>query len=281
MALGVGAQLWHMNCCVGGFAMKFPEVVTGLSTSFGGKSWSLRGATAVPNLGNIGWVAQHAKKMTAIAGFIVVDRYGKRYTNESGGRHGRYYELTQYDDEGLFYRRLPSYWVFDQKRMNDGYLTPRAWGPAGPAHLYNWSTDNSKELERGWIKLGYTIKELASILGMEPQKLIETVNNYNSYCEHGQDAEYHRGPNTLIPLDTPPYYAVQLWPGGPNTQGGPRRNAKAQVIRADSCPIPRLYSAGELGSIYGMLYPAGGGNIAECIAFGRIAGENASAHHPL
>jgi succinate dehydrogenase/fumarate reductase flavoprotein subunit len=31
-----------------------------------------------------------------------------------------------------------------------------------------------------------------------------------------------------------------------------------------------------LGSVWGMLYQ-GGGNIAECIAFGRIAGANAAA----
>jgi succinate dehydrogenase/fumarate reductase flavoprotein subunit len=53
------------------------------------------------------------------------------------------------------------------------------------------------------------------------------------------------------------------------------------VLRADGTTIQGLYSAGELGSIYGMLYPAGGGNIAECIAFGRIAGEQASEHSPL
>ena len=41
------------------------------------------------------------------------------------------------------------------------------------------------------------------------------------------------------------------------------------------------YSAGELGSIYGMLYPVGGGNIAECIAFGRIAGENVVAEQRI
>jgi succinate dehydrogenase/fumarate reductase flavoprotein subunit len=40
-------------------------------------------------------------------------------------------------------------------------------------------------------------------------------------------------------------------------------------------PIPGLYSAGELGSIYSFLYQ-GGGNIGECFAFGRIAGRNAA-----
>ncbi len=50
----------------------------------------------------------------------------------------------------------------------------------------------------------------------------------------------------------------------------------AQVVHVDNTPVPRLYSAGELGSVWGMFYQ-GGGNIAECIAFGRIAGVNAAA----
>jgi predicted oxidoreductase len=61
-----------------------------------------------------------------------------------------------------------------------------------------------------------------------------------------------------------------------STQGGPRRNTKSQIVRPDGRPIPRLYSAGELGSLYSFLYQ-GTGNIGECMAFGRIAGRNAAA----
>ena len=64
-----------------------------------------------------------------------------------------------------------------------------------------------------------------------------------------------------------------------NTQGGPKRNARSQIVRPDGSPIPRLYSAGELGSIYSYLYQ-GTGNIGECLAFGRIAGRNAAAAPP-
>ena len=78
-----------------------------------------------------------------------------------------------------------------------------------------------------------------------------------------------------MPLDNPPFYAVRIFPGGPNTQGGPRRNSRAQVVNPFGKPIPGLYAAGECGSIYGMLYPMGGGNLAECIAVGRGAAENA------
>ena len=63
------------------------------------------------------------------------------------------------------------------------------------------------------------------------------------------------------------------------TQGGPRRNERAQIVRPDSTPIPRLYSSGELGSIYSYLYQ-GTGNLGECLAFGRIAGRNAVAETP-
>jgi succinate dehydrogenase/fumarate reductase flavoprotein subunit len=41
-------------------------------------------------------------------------------------------------------------------------------------------------------------------------------------------------------------------------------------------PIPRLYSAGEFGSIWGYLYQ-GATNITECLVFGQIAGRNAAA----
>jgi succinate dehydrogenase/fumarate reductase flavoprotein subunit len=50
-------------------------------------------------------------------------------------------------------------------------------------------------------------------------------------------------------------------------------------MHVTSKPIRRLYSAGELGSIF-VNYPQSGANLSECIAFGRIAGENAAAEAP-
>jgi len=281
MALGVGAQLWHMNCVAAGFVMKFPEVASGFIPAFGGQHWTSPATTALSGLADIRGKAQRANRSASVAGYILVDRHGKRYTNENYKTHTFYYEMTGFNSLSLFHPRVPSYWIFDQKRINDGPLVRRWMGAAGPARLYKWSSDNSEELKRGWIKRGDTVKKLALRLGIEAPMLVETVNNYNISCEQGNDPECNRETNTLIPLATPPYYAVELWPGGANTQGGPRRNSKAQVLRPDGSPVPRLYSAGELGSIYGMLYPGPGGNLAECIAFGRIAGENASKYHSL
>jgi hypothetical protein len=48
------------------------------------------------------------------------------------------------------------------------------------------------------------------------------------------------------------------------------------VLNAFERPIPRLYSAGELGCMWGMIYQ-GAGNNAESMINGRVAGANVAA----
>lgn len=138
----------------------------------------------------------------------------------------------------------------------------------------------ARRIQKGWVVQATSPAELAVKLGMEPAMLDETIMAYNRYCREGRDPQFERPRQHLFPLDSPPFYAVELWAGGPNTQGGPRRNHKAQILNTDGEPIPGLYGAGECGSIYGMLYPTTGGNLAECIAFGRVAAENAVKEKP-
>jgi succinate dehydrogenase/fumarate reductase flavoprotein subunit len=251
MAQEVGADLWHMNCVSARLVAKFP----GFPLSI----------TLDPMI-------QDPENRY---GYIIVDRYGRRFMAENVKMHGAAYELSSFDSHKLEHPKVPSYIVFDQRRMDDGPLAWRESGPAGPVQMYHWSLDNSVELERGWIIKGNSIAELADRIGILPIDLENTVERWNAYCQEGKDVEFGRKSTGLVPLNTKPFYAIKLFPGGPNTQGGPRRNCMAQVINPFGNPIPRLFSAGECGSSYGMLYPAGGGNLAECIAFGRIAGENA------
>jgi succinate dehydrogenase/fumarate reductase flavoprotein subunit len=143
---------------------------------------------------------------------------------------------------------------------------------------YDWSEDNSAELAKGWIKTADSLACLASAVGLDPAALANTVSGWNRSCEARHDPDFGR---TLMmaPIADGPFYAVELSPSMLNTQGGPRRNEKGQIVRPDGTPIPRLYSAGELGSIYSYLYQ-GTGNIGECLAFGRISGRNAAAEPP-
>ncbi len=152
---------------------------------------------------------------------------------------------------------------------------------------YIWSKDNLAELNKGWIMKARTIEELGTKITADPDNdglmsisnLRANIKRYNQFCRDGEDLDFHREKSSLAPLEDPPYYATKLWPGGPNTNGGPRRNKNAQVVHPDKSPVPRLYSAGELGSLWSMLY-IGGGNLGENIYGGRLAAQNAAAEKP-
>jgi succinate dehydrogenase/fumarate reductase flavoprotein subunit len=260
MVQAVGASLWHMNCFSAGVVLKFPDFPIGLGADFGG----VRGFQK--------WV--NRSKGGDVCGYIFVDRYGKRYTNENYRGHTLAYELCLYDSQRLEYPRIPSYWIFDRKRIEAAPLPLMFYGPM-LYRLYRWSKDNQEEIDKGWIVRGETIEDLARRLGMDPLILKQTIQTYNESCHQKRDSEFNRLQQSLVPLLAPPFFGVKIWPGSANTQGGPCRNSKAQIVDANGNPIPRLHGAGEFGSVYGMLYPATGGNLAECIAFGRIAGENA------
>jgi succinate dehydrogenase/fumarate reductase flavoprotein subunit len=266
MVQAVGGSLWHMNCCSASWVIKVPDFLIGLGPDFKGVKRFNRFLTN-----------------TAVGkdcAYIITDKHGKRYTNEEFKRHTVYYEMALYDSQKLDFPRVPSYWIFDSQRMNAGPLPFMFYGPM-LFRLYSWSKDNREEIEKGWIVQGATPLELAVKLKMKASVLEKTFEDFNHYCQQEEDTEFNRPPQHLIALDRPPFYAIELWPGSANTQGGPRRNHRAQIVNDAGEPIPRLYAAGEFGSVYGMLYPASGGNLAECIVFGRLAGENAAREPAL
>ncbi len=249
MAIDVGAELWHMNCVSARLVMKFPEFPSAIS------AW-MTGVRPTP--------------------YILVDRYGRRYTNEKIKGHTVYYETTLFDSQKLDYPRIPSFWIFDEERMNSAKLAAAGGGITGSMGRYAWSSGNKEELARGWVKTGDTLKELSANLGIEGDLLEKTVETYNGYTTVGHDPEFNRLPEELLPLGKGPYFGVPVFPGGPNTQGGAKHNPKGQVLNVDGEPIPGLYAVGEFGSMFGMLYPSAGGNLSECFAMGRIVGRNAA-----
>jgi hypothetical protein len=250
--MAAGADLWHMNNFAGpSMALKVPEYPTTFSMQ----------------------ALHFSKKMPG--GMIVVGPDGRRFTDEKfKTRHGKV------PLNGVW-RPLatpcPMYMIFDQTMMAAGpiYDGHPSHGWTQIMSGYKWSEDNSAELAKGWIKSAGSISALARTVGLDPDALGGTVQRWNGFCEAGKDAEFGRT-MMLAPIAKGPFYAVELSPSMLNTQGGPRRNERAQIVRPDGTPIPRLYSAGELGSIYSYLYQ-GTGNIGECLAFGRIAARNAVA----
>ena len=258
MAQAVGADLWHMNNVMG-------PVSLGFLTDDLGKEF-----TDIPA---IIWMFKK--------GHIFVDKYGKRFMNErSHSKHGHGWDaINYYDGDQCEYPRIPWWLVFDEKVRMSGPLVSSRMGKLELKitwfswHTgYSWSADNSAEIKKGWILKGKTIKELARAMNVDSGVLSKTLINYNKYAKEGEDKEYNRSSADMRALKGP-FYALKAWPVMVNTQGGPKRNHKAQVMHVNGNPIPRLYSAGECGSVYAWLYQ-GGGNLGECLAFGRIAGRN-------
>lgn len=255
MAQAVGADLWHMNQMVGRAIGHFPH--------------------------DGGWL----NFLLALdpPGHVICDRAGHRYADETMQAkllHGFYYEMLHYDYERSTYPRIPSYWIFDERRRRAGPLTLTHLG-ACKVGLYDWSPDNSAEIASGWIGSGATVAEAAAAAGMpDPAAAERCVAAYNAGCASGVDA-LGRDPETLVPLDAPPYYCVPLYPGGSNTCGGPRRDAAGRVLNPFDEPIDGLYAAGELGQPVGMAYPADGANLSEAFCFGRIAARAALATAPV
>jgi succinate dehydrogenase/fumarate reductase flavoprotein subunit len=255
MALSVGADLWHMNNYAGpSMALKVPEIRTMFSMQ----------------------ALHYSKKIPG--GMIVVGPDAKRFTDEKyKTRHGKVPGNGQWFPPST---PCPMFLIFDHALFSSGPLYDK-----NPSHgwtqiieRYDWSEDNSAELAKGWIKTAGSLTALAEGAGLDPTTLEETVSRWNRCCEARHDPDFGR---TLMlePIHEPPFYAVELSPSMLNTQGGPRRNEKGQIVRPDGTPIARLYSSGELGSIYSYLYQ-GTGNIGECLAFGRVSGRNAAAETP-
>lgn len=119
-----------------------------------------------------------------------------------------------------------------------------------------------------------TAEELAGLIDADPEILAKTIERFNGYAESGEDIEFGRDPESMRPFEGT-LYALPLQPSVLNTQGGPRRNAKAQVLDTNGEPIAGLFSAGECGGCNAFYYQ-GGGNVAECLVFGKIAGANAA-----
>ena len=88
---------------------------------------------------------------------------------------------------------------------------------------------------------------------------------------------FYRPSNHMTPVASGPFYAMLCTPTLLNTDGGPVRNAKGEIIDIEGNVIPHLYSAGEFGSGWSGHYQ-GGGNLGECLAFGRIAARSALAN---
>lgn len=181
---------------------------------------------------------------------VLLGANGKRFVNEK--------------DIGYMTQKLNSP-VFDQMHKDGlGYV---------------WAISDKASLEAKGVKRGLdmefitadTFEELAAKMGLDEAAVVETLTNYNSYCETGHDPEFGR---LLLAKLEAPYCAVKVVPCEIITYGGIARNENAEVIRADGTVIEGLYTAGEASANSAYM----GFTISNAFTWGRIAGNGAAAY---
>ncbi len=271
MAQAVGADLWHMWHYHGTYGMshpdpgypygirltKFPDWVPGQSDP-----------DDVPAF----FTASQGKRMP----WIIVDANGKRFMNE----YPPYLQDTGHRDMEVMdpitqtHLRIPSWLVIDADGLAAGQLGLQTYND--PRQSFIWSEDNSQEIDLGIIQCADTIEDLARIMGASPGSLRDSVERWNNHCAAGDDRDFGRMPESLIPIEKPPFYTTALRPMVGNTQGGPVHDGRQRVLNPFGDVIDGLYTAGELGSVFGHLYISGG-NLAECFVGGRTAAREAIA----
>jgi hypothetical protein len=193
--------------------------------------------------------------------WIELSKGNERFYDESrrySTQHWKYYDkgTGNYIDLKHF-RSLPVHMIFDDDMRKAGPIVSTWFAAPITTYNYKWSKDNSVEINKGWIIKADSIEELAKKINRDPKEMKAAVDAYNEMCKNGVDTEWGREKAKLMPIDTPPFYAVSETPCLPATSGGAMRNTKSQVLDWNENAIPQLYEAGELGSFVPNLYQNG------------------------
>lgn len=233
---------------------------------------------------------------------IQVNRKGDRFFDEKFVYNERTKAHFQWDPVTASYPNLLSFMIYDQ-RTADQFA---GFAPIPP-----------KDAEAPHVMRAATLGELCGMIGkrlaeikdktgsfsLDPGflgQLQATIERYNQFAEAGNDPDFNRGKQPIDlffhfsgpgkpenPLPNPtmhpisrdgPYYAIIMAAGTLDTNGGPVINEKAQVLDAQSRPIPGLFAAGNCSAACaGPAYWGGGATLGPAITFGVIAAESASA----
>jgi fumarate reductase flavoprotein subunit len=134
------------------------------------------------------------------------------------------------------------------------------------------------QAEKGALKISDSWDDIADWMGAGRAVLGATIDEYNAACDRGHDPVFAKDRAYLIPLRTPPYYAVKCMSSLLNTIGGIKVNENMEVLDKQDNPVPGLYAAGvDVGGWSSDTYCAvlPGTAFGFAINSGRIAGENA------
>lgn len=255
-----GAGLWHMWHYHGSYGFAHPDP----AYPFGVRLKRL------PD-----WLPGEGLREDVTMSWILVDRDGRRFMNEyepylqdTGHR-----ALEGTDFAALRQRHMPATLIVDADGAALYPLSAPTWHDAPTAARFG--TLSARDFDAVILRDFATLDALAAHFGLDPASLAATIAEWNALAASGAPDRFGRPARGRAPIARPPFRAAPVVPIVSNTQGGPAHDARQRVLDAAGAPIPGLWEAGEIGSVFGHIYMSGG-NLAECFVGGRIAGQEAA-----
>lgn len=185
---------------------------------------------------------------------VVVSAAGKRFIPEDDMENAEFAMDAQPDGIGWY--------IFPKGKLEALYglalENPRFGDPMpGIGQLY---ADLEQELQEGKSVMGSSVEELAAAIGAPAEVLRATLEEYASYCEAGEDREFYKAPQYLMPFDlNDAWYAVKMFRKFDVTMGGISIDPRLRALRPDGTVICGLYAVGDtasnwMGEEYGPLF---------------------------
>ncbi|MEX0806562.1 MAG: FAD-binding protein [Candidatus Binatia bacterium] len=185
---------------------------------------------------------------------------------------------------GLVFRMTPGYIWFNQqgKRFHNESVTggasatpallmqdpPHAWAildhpmtakmdVADPYYRRGDVIDHTRVQElldnSPYIRKATTLEELGKKTEVHLPSFLSEIKDYNQAFDDGLDTELKFGKSLKLSkkFDTPPYYAIQLFPLARKNFGGVKTDIRCRVLNKHFERIPGLYAAGEVSGMAG------------------------------
>jgi succinate dehydrogenase/fumarate reductase flavoprotein subunit len=207
---------------------------------------------------------------------ILVNRLGERFVNEGMNYNDVARALHAADPARGELRNLPCWAIMDaQYRASYPILTVMPGDP-----------------DPDWLIKDESLDALARQLGIDAAGLTRSVCRWNGLAREAKDGDFGRGesayerwlgdqdalhPN-LGTIEQAPFYALPVGAHSSGTKGGPRTNARGEVLSKRGDVIRGLYAAGNvMAGISGPGYYGGGGTIGLAMTWGYLCGRNAAA----
>ena len=195
---------------------------------------------------------------------IMVNRQGRRFTNEAANYNALGAAFHVIDVSSFDYVNHPAWMIFD-RHYADPLRAGRLQGRGGHAGLDDRGADAGGARGQAIDVPADALERHGRPGGTSRPPTARTPTSAAARARTtggGATQAGARPAATLGPLDTPPFYAVQVYAGVLGTKGGPRTDGNGQVLDVDGNPIPGLYAAGNaMASVMGMTYGGAGGTL--------------------